>query len=76
MSGDELDYGEVMDQYYTKAEKAGEKYPDFAWLDLDGVWWPNPHYKGTPGPHPEDSNVFHPAKGLTARERYLESKKK
>ncbi len=32
----------------------GFNYPDRAWL-LSGrdVWYPNPHYKGAPVPHPE-----------------------
>ena len=48
------EYSKVMDDYYELAEQQGLSQPDTAWLDINGVWWPNPHYKGEPVVHPED----------------------
>lgn len=65
-----LDYSEVMDDYHTRATLEGASKQDDAWLDMDGVWWPNPHYTGEPVAHPECSTEFHPRKGPSLRERF------
>jgi hypothetical protein len=51
----ELDYGEVMESYADKAEKAAilSEDPCDAWLDIDGVLWPNPLYCGEEVKHPD-----------------------
>jgi hypothetical protein len=50
------EYSNCIDNMYNKAEIEGLKCLDTAWLDLDGIWWPNPHYKGESVNHPEDSS--------------------
>ena len=49
----ELDFAEVMEEYYDWAERVGIEKPDEPWLDLDGVWWPNPWWSGPEVKHPE-----------------------
>lgn len=51
----EKEYHEVLDDYASWAERVGKhsSHPDDAWLDLGGVWWPNPHYSGEEVIHPE-----------------------
>ncbi len=48
-------YDEVQEDYYKCAERIGlhSNDPEHAWLDLNGVWWPNPHYTGEEVIHPE-----------------------
>ena len=53
---DELEYGEVLDEWAEKAEQQAilTEDPEFAWIYVDGaVWWPNPLYCG-------DVEVQHP----------------
>jgi hypothetical protein len=38
-----------------EADAVGEHRPDHEWILTNyDVWVKNPHYKGEPGPHPED----------------------
>ncbi len=78
------EYSNLMDECYTAANNDGKDKPDTAWLTINGVWWPNPHYKGEPVPHPEDlvntspQNFNPPLVTEDLRTRYLkhrESKK-
>ena len=58
-----LEFGQVMDDYAKKAEEVGKDSPS-AWIYVDDVWWPNPHYTGEPTAHPECASEFHPPKTL------------
>lgn len=62
-------YAKVMNDTYALADEKGKASPN-AWLDLDGIWWPNPHYKGESVAHPECDTEFHPPKGPRLRERF------
>jgi len=56
MSNEDLDYGEVMDLWATKAEEQAvlSEDPKDAWIYVDNaVWWPNPLYCGPEVKHPE-----------------------
>ena len=72
-----MDYSDVINSAYDHAEEIGKNQTDTAWLDLDGVWWPNPHYKGESVCHPEcdpettDGRQWNPPFGPTLRERLM-----
>jgi len=55
MSDKELDYATVTDNYARAGELIGRHSSDErdAWLNLNGVWWPNPNYTGKEVIHPE-----------------------
>jgi hypothetical protein len=55
LNNEDLDFNEVMEEYYELALEAG-KTSDDAWLYIEGVWWPNPYYGGEPIKHPELAN--------------------
>jgi len=61
-----MEYAEVVDSYYEKAEVLGKDNPN-AWLLITKVWWPNPHYKGEPVKHPECDTVYHPPKHVNRK---------
>jgi len=70
------EYSDLMDKMYALAEEKG-KHSNEAWLDIDGVYWPNPYYKGKPVLHPESDSVFHPTNAVSLKERmqnYQESR--
>jgi len=67
-----LAYDELMNKMYSLSEQVGQDQVGTAWLSLDGVYWPNPHYNGEPVAHPESDTVFHPPIGSTVKERYKE----
>ena len=52
------EYGKVMDDYYTQAEKQGKvsNNPIDAWIRIDPgqLWCPNPHYSGPAVKYPEE----------------------
>ena len=72
----DLDFAEVLDHMYSLAESVGRELPQSAWLEICGVYWPNPHYTGKPVPHPECDKTFHPEKRPTQRERFLAQREK
>ena len=53
-----MNYSDLMDKMYAKAHKLGKlsKHSTEAWLLINEVWWPNPHYKGKQIPNPDDPN--------------------
>lgn len=71
------EYEKVMDRMFKMAESMGKKCPN-AWLNIEGIWWPNPHYKGEPVCHPEADPAtasganFNPQKGPSLLERMQE----
>jgi len=67
-----LAYDELMHKMYSLAEQKGQDHLGEAWIMIDDVHWPNPHYHGKPVAHPESSTVFHPPVGSTVKERYKE----
>jgi len=50
------EYSNLMDDMYEIAEREGISQLDTAWLFINEVYWPNPHYHGKPVNHPEDSS--------------------
>ena len=67
---------DVMDDMWSLAETIGKDVPQSAWLDIGGVFWPNPHYTGEPVAHPECNTEFHPQKKPTQRKRFLKQRKR
>ena len=55
-----MEYADLMNKMYERAEVVGLEHPDDAWLMINEVWWPNPYYDGVPVVHPECSTEFHP----------------
>lgn len=55
-----MEYVGVLNNMYEKAEELGRTTSE-AWLLIEEVWWPNPHYTGNPVQHPQSEHVFHPA---------------
>lgn len=51
-----MEYTELINAMYKRADAIGKLIPDEAWLMIDHVWWPNPYYTGEPIVHPEDPN--------------------
>ena len=75
------DYSGVIINMYELASDLGKHEPDTAWLEINEVHWPNPHYKGEPicnpdaGPNCKDGQQFNPKIGPSLRERYEAHKK-
>ena len=73
MSLDERsEYAKVMDDFYSRADKLGKDQMDTAWLSIEGIWWPNPHYKGEPIANPDDPSgrETNPRTTPSLREKY------
>ena len=70
------EYSRLMDRMYVLAEEKGKGVND-AWLIIEDVYWPNPHYVGEPVAHPESETVFHPPKEKESlKERFRKHKEK
>lgn len=65
-----LAYDELMNKMYSLAEQKGQDHLDEAWLVIEDIHWPNPHYNGEPVAHPESDSVFNPPIGPSVKERY------
>ena len=48
------EYNNSMIDMYELAEREGVHQLNTAWLFINDVYWPNPHYHGEPVAHPED----------------------
>jgi len=54
MNSHSEEHDNLIADLYELAEDEGIRHLNTAWLFLNDVWWPNPHYHGNPVANPDD----------------------